>query len=164
MRDEELQRALASFPRQEASAEFTADVLGRISERPRARRRIWRLATAAAILLALLAGGREAWHRRERQQEVERFAALQAEYVALQAEVRRLRSLTVSARPVVVLGGDSEVDLMVDLIRLPTVQPARGPGPRTKDGEASGEALGSEDSQRLLEELLLPRSEARQIY
>ena len=164
MRDEELQRALASLPRQEVSADFTAVVLGRISERPSARRRTWHLATAAAILLALLVGGREAWYRRERQQEVERFVALQAEYVALQAEVRRLRSLTESARPVVVLGGDSEVDLMVDLSRLSTVQLAGGPGPRAREGGSSAEALDVEDSQRLLKELLLRRSEARQIY
>ncbi len=164
MREEELQRALASLPRQEVSADFTAAVLGRIAERPRARARAWRLATAAAILLALLVGGREAWYRREHQQEVERFAALQAEYEALQNEVRRLRRLAVSARPVVVLGGDSEVDLMVDLSRLPAVRPARGPALRTEEGEVSGEALSTEGSQRVLKELLLRRTEARQIY
>lgn len=165
MRDEELRRALAMLPRQEAGGDFTARVLDRIAERRRARARTWRLAAAAVILLALLAGGREAWHRRENQLEVERFAALQAEYEALHAEVQRLRRLTVTARPVVVLGGDSEVDLMVDLSRFPAVQAARGPVLRADDERtASGETLSNGGSQELLKELLRPRVGAQQIY
>lgn len=168
MRDEDLQLALASLPREEVGSEFTARVLGRIAARSRKRARSWRLAAAAMALLALLFGGRELWHREERHRAREHLASLQAEYQALEAEVQRLRRLSVAARPVVVLGGDSEVDLMVDLSRWQPSRLARLTGPaqtgQPAEGAAPEGAVPAKIQQDLLAEVLRPRAGARQIY
>lgn len=121
MNDDRLSAALESLPREQAGPEFTAGVLRRIepatprwlpAERP--ARRWAPLAAAALVVLTLGFGWREWRHR----QMAESLQALLAEKQALEAELESLRRLTRAARPVVYLGSDDEVDLVLDLERF----------------------------------------------
>ena len=121
MNDDRISAALESLPREEAGTDFTAGVLRRLEERPRrlftAR---WAMAAAAAaiVVLALGFGWREWRHQQQRRQAVAQLEMLLAEKQELEAELRSLRRLSSRARPVVYLGGNENVDLVLDLARL----------------------------------------------
>jgi hypothetical protein len=121
MNDQELSDLLASLPREKASPEFTDGVLRRLEVD--SRRTPWsgagpRWLLAALVLLVVGLGGPELWQRHQRQQALERVAALEAEYSALESELSQLRRQAEDARPLVYLGGDDEVELVVDLSRV----------------------------------------------
>lgn len=124
--DRQLSQLLATLPRETTSEDFTARVLQRIETSP-AKATILRWpgpiplwAAAALFFIALTFGGREAWHRHQRQETIARYEALRAEHTALESELRRLRRLAVKTRPVLYLGGDESVEYVVDLSRPST--------------------------------------------
>ncbi len=116
MNHDSVSQALKSLPREQAGLGFTAGVLRRIEAPPRLLPARWITATAmaAAMVLALGFGWREWRHR----QATENLQVMLAEKQELEAELRALRRLTAEARPVVYLGSDSQVDLVLDLGRF----------------------------------------------
>lgn len=128
MEDEDIRRLMAQLvelPRERARAGFTAAVLRRLDGPARRPAPTGRLAWAAAALLAVAvaAGGWEAGQWRERRDAAEArrlVAEIKGEHARLAREVRELRD---ERRPLVYLGGDESVDVVVDLSR---VEPSPG--------------------------------------
>ena len=120
MNDDRISSALQTLPREEAGPGFTAAVLQRIEEPPRRTvPRPWAMAAvAAAVLLALGLGWREWRHQQEQERAVAQLEVLLAEKQELEEELRSLRRLASQARPVVYLGGNERVDLVLDLARF----------------------------------------------
>jgi len=125
--DDKLSSALRSLPRAEARPGFTDAVWSRLEERrvPRpdlGHRHLarWpmRLAAAAVCLLLLVLGTREWWHHHQLQQTTARLTALENERRALVSELESLRRQMDMAQPVVYLGGNNELDLVLDLAAL----------------------------------------------
>jgi hypothetical protein len=121
LNETELQNVLKALPREQAAVGFTARVLRRIEQpsprwlAPRWLAPRWATAAAAAILALTLGFG---WREWRHHQAVADLKALLAEKQALEAELDDLRRLTAEARPVVYLGSDDRVDLVVDLARF----------------------------------------------
>ena len=118
MNDDQLQEALSSLPRERAGLGFTAGVLRRI-EAPGPRFLAapwsrWAAAAAAVLVLTLGLGWREWRHR----QSAERLRVLLAEKHELEAEIEALRRLAAEASPLVYLGSEDRVDLVLDLERF----------------------------------------------
>lgn len=139
-----LGEALRSLPRHRAGEGFTERVLDRLGEpaelrartraHTRVNRRLWgglRLAAAGLLfavgLVVALAAGRvlpgggptPAPAEAARQARRESLEAERARLAAELAELRRLTSeLAEESAPVLYLGGDEEVDLVLDLGRL----------------------------------------------
>ena len=120
MNDDRLRQALRSLPRAQARPGFTGQVLRRLEEErsgflpPR-----WAWAAAAAVLVLALAFGWRDWqHRQQRSATLAQLEALLLEKRQLEAELVALQQLTADARPVVYLGGNERVDLVLDLARF----------------------------------------------
>lgn len=131
--DRRLDAALKNLPREKASPGFGAKVLTRWKEQEgavaeqarvlpfaqRSRRPalpLW-IAVAAALILAAL-GAREWQHRRDQEEALRRIAELRARYEALADTLEELRMEAAAARPVVYLGGNEKLDLVLDLEQL----------------------------------------------
>lgn len=119
-RDDGLRAALRELPAAAPSPAFTARVLARLERRQRTRRRAlpaW--VPAAAAVAALVVGlwgavaGRQAW------QEGRRREALRAESAALARELAALQEEVSKPAPVLYLGGNEQVDVVLDLSSLP---------------------------------------------
>lgn len=131
MEDHSLGRLLRELPRETARPGFTQRVLARLDEPAKiaASPRVWRLrlAVAATALLAVASAGLV---RYEQSRKAERAAEARQALQEIRAEhdrlERELRSL--SEPPVIYLGGDERVDLVVDLDRIPAED---GPAPAT---------------------------------
>lgn len=129
---EALGRALRALPRERAGAGFTRGVLDRLEAGgDRAARGgprfsglapgAVRLAAASAVTAVALAGAltvagpvRERAGAPDRAQRAERLEALDAERARLANELAEIRRLAREPLPVVYLGGDESVDLVVD--------------------------------------------------
>lgn len=137
----ELERLLGELPELRASAGFTDEVLARL-DGPATRRRprlqspvlAWTLAGAALfgallLLTAMPPGGRSTAGeaaRADLSPERQRAARLREEHRRLRDDIRALRTLVDENPPVVLLGGDDRVDLVLDF--LPTEEIAAGRG------------------------------------
>ena len=126
-----LGRTLRELPRGRAGTDFTARVLSRLDDPPRRRPSPLAavgVAAAAALALLLAAGplrpgaGRDEG-RRLRAAEARRvLEELRREHRALESDIDALAR----DEPVLYLGGDEEVDLVVDLSRVPVVPMSPG--------------------------------------
>lgn len=118
MKDEELRNLLRSLPRERASNGFTDEVLGRLDVAKRPFYRQPRCAMAAGLVLILVVAGWFGTGRwqdaRQAEQTRQRIQALRTELEQLQKGVTLLRDLA----PVLYLGGDEDVDLVIDLRHL----------------------------------------------
>jgi hypothetical protein len=136
--DDGLRAALRGVPAATPGPAFTARVLARLDRPPRARRALslrgrsqvpaW---VTAAATMAVLAGGlwgvtagRQAW------QQERRRAALRAESAALARELAALHEEVAKPVPVLYLGGNEQVDVVLDLSSLPIAAAAPGAGKR----------------------------------
>lgn len=133
MQDHSVGELLRELPRETARPGFTQRVLARLDRPEEAHRphgRTWRprLALAAAALIAVVISAGVVRYERARDEAraAEARQVLQeirAEHQELQRELRAL-----SEPPVVYLGGDEGVDLVVDLNNVPAEE---GPLPAT---------------------------------
>ena len=129
MEDHDVGRLLRELPRETARSGFTQRVLARLDEPAQSAAvpgwregRGWRFRLAmAATTTALLAVVSAGVIRHEQSREAERTAEarrllqeIRAEHDRIEQELRAL-----SEPPVVYVGGDEEVDLVVDLDRVP---------------------------------------------
>lgn len=135
MEDHDVGRLLRELPRETARPGFTQRVLARLDEPAQSAAlsegRGWRFrlamaATTAALLVVVSAGV----VRHEQSREAERTAEarrllqeIRAEHDRIEQELRAL-----SEPPLVYVGGDEEVDLVVDLNKVPAED---GPTPAT---------------------------------
>lgn len=133
-----LREALRSLPRERAGADFTPRLMARLAEEERrtpAPRSHWlgprwRTAAAAAALAVLLAavglalfhlagapapGDASAAAPASRRARIEQF---EAERARLAAELQELKRMADTEDPVIYLGGDDRVDLVLDVGRL----------------------------------------------
>jgi hypothetical protein len=123
MPDERLAEALGRLADQRASADFTSRVLAGLdtpAPRPRARLRL--AGAVVGLLLAALASTAvwRAWHARVADAAArQELAELQAEHHRLQQEWNDLRRLARKNEPVLYLGGNDNMDLVLDLRRIP---------------------------------------------
>jgi hypothetical protein len=119
--DDPLGRARRRLPPAEPRPAFTARVLARLDRRPRrsALQRVPAWAAAAATVVALVGGfwgvaaGRHAWREERRRTE------MRAESAALARELATLQAEASKPSPVVYLGGNERVDVVLDLSTLP---------------------------------------------
>lgn len=131
MEDHRLGDLLRELPREQARPGFTARVVNRL-DAPKHRRSLPRLAlaTALAVVLAVAAGllidaRRDALESARAEQAL---AEIRAEHARLEREVREL-----SDQPsVVYLGGNEDVDLVLDLGK---VRGSEGATPAAYHGE-----------------------------
>jgi hypothetical protein len=122
MEDHGLDQILSELPREQAREDFTARVLARLDAQPPVSA-IWRrprLVFAAATLVAIMASAGVLhvlqYRADQRQAEARRvLKELRSEHESLKQEFESL-----SAPPVVYVGGNEKVDLVVDLSRVPS--------------------------------------------
>jgi len=117
MDNEQLDKLLRTLPRETASADLAQQVINRLEE-PQTPSRTRRLAFGLTLIAALLAAGLSAYlwldARAEKAQIRQQIAALRSEHQLLQARLRELKQKR-PERPVVYLGGDDQVDYVLDL-------------------------------------------------
>ncbi len=122
MADDRLTDSLRKLPPDPASAGFTGRVLARLDERPARRPRRLALAGAlAAVLVAAVAltAGWQGWRERTAAEAERRLLAeLQAEHQLLMREWNELRAAR-QPEPVLYLGGNDNLDVVLDLRRIP---------------------------------------------
>jgi hypothetical protein len=130
MEDHNIGRLLRELPRENARPGFTQRVLGRLDQSAEAvRPRAWhpRLAVATALAALVVSFGVVRYEQsREAASTAEARRLLQeirAEHQQLERELQAL-----SEPPVVYLGGDERMDLVVNLDRVPAED---GPAPAT---------------------------------
>ena len=136
MEDHRLGDLLRELPREQARPGFTARVLERLDSRERAPRRPFRLALAGAAAAAILAAvstgivtgvvmDRQAQSRKDEARRI--LQEIRAEHGRLEQEVHEL-----SQPPVVYIGGNEDVDLVLDLGK---VSGSEGATPAAYHGE-----------------------------
>lgn len=131
-RDANLRAALRGLPAPTPGPMFTARVLARLDRSlrptPPRRRSIPAWLTAAATMAVIVGGvwgvavGRQAW------QQEKRRAALRAESAAIARELAELHEQVAAPAPVVYLGGNEQVDVVLDVSSLPIAAAAPGAG------------------------------------
>ncbi len=149
MNRDPLREALRSLPRERAGAEFTPRLLERLAAeggaatRPLAvPRPAWRAFAAAAALAALLAAGGATLARFAQRPEAgsatagqparrARLQRIEVERARLSAELQELKRMADTDEPVIYLGGDDRVDLVLDVGRLARRRES-GPAPRVE--------------------------------
>lgn len=119
MEDHNLGQLLRELPREQARAGFTARVLENLDAKPEPRTwRTPRMVFATAALVAAVASAGILQIRADRQEELRKAEArkvlqeLRSEHESLERELRSLSD------PVVYVGGNEDVDLVVDLSRV----------------------------------------------
>lgn len=119
MEDHNLGQLLRELPREQARAGFTDRTLAKLDARPELP--AWRqprLVLAAAALVVTVTSAGILQVRADRQEEMRKVEArkilqeLRSEHQLLQRELRSLSD------PVVYVGGNEDVDLVVDLSRV----------------------------------------------
>ena len=121
MNEEQIDELLRSSPREMASDGFTNRVVASLdvcgADDSRRRRRVWSLSAAVVVLvLACLSIG--LWnHEASRDQMRAQLAVLQKEARELREGLQILKQQQLHSRPVIYLGGNGDVDFVLDMNR-----------------------------------------------
>ena len=133
--DDAVRAALRGLPAAAPGPAFTARVLARIDRPHRSRRArvpAWVTAGAAvAALVAMLWGaavGRQSWTQQQRRAE------LREESAALRRELEALHDEAAKKSPVLYLGGNEQLDVVLDLSTLPIAAAAPAAATSTLGG------------------------------
>ena len=129
--DARLTAALRSLPRVRAREGFTLAVMRRVDAPPAPRPRAWKWATAAMMVLALVSLSALVREFRDRQDLAEAkraLAEIRQEHRELQEEFERLRA----SSPVIYLGGNERLDVVVDTSRLADPEARGGDSTRSR--------------------------------
>jgi hypothetical protein len=121
MNDDPLREALRSLPRQRAGEGFTRRVLERIDSTPPARHggAVLRWAAAAGVAGLLITGALSLpGPETNRRQHLRELEAERARLASELDELKRLAGTDDSVDPVIYLGGDDRIDLVLDVGRL----------------------------------------------
>jgi len=117
MEDHRIGDLLRELPRERARAGFTPRVLERLDSRGTGRPALsWRPAAvlaAMALAVAIPIGIRYEQHERSEREAERILHELRAEHGRLEQELQEI------SEPVLYLGGDEDVDLVLDLSRVP---------------------------------------------
>jgi len=140
LRNDPLRDALRRLPAETASEAFTTRVLAHLDDKaPRSRLR--RLAPVTAMLVVAAVALPTAWHlmnadaevrpqiastappaavlhASQRARALEELASLQADREQLNRDWRQYRNLALGVEPVLYLGGNEKVDVLLDLRRV----------------------------------------------
>jgi hypothetical protein len=116
MNDEELRSLLSSLPRERASEGFTDNLMSRldVAKRPFYREPRYALVASLILLVGMWFGAGRWQDARQREETRERVQALRTEIEQLHQDINLLRDLA----PVLYLGGDENVDLVIDMRHL----------------------------------------------
>lgn len=137
-RDEALLRELKTMQSVGASEGFTGRVVAALKHRRRRRYRRRQLALGAAAILLLTVLFAPLARERSTSEDPDALASeadsLRQEYKKIQAELEALEARAEREAPIIYLGGDDDVDLVLDLASFMT-QPA---ATRVTEPEASG--------------------------
>jgi hypothetical protein len=118
VKDERLDELLRTLPREKASDDLTRRILEKLDRenvRPaRARRLVFGFGLAALVLVAALSAFLWLSERARKKEIREQIATLQTEHKLLQARLQEMKRAR-SERPVIYLGGDDQVDYVLDL-------------------------------------------------
>ncbi|MCP5112270.1 MAG: hypothetical protein GY953_15710 [bacterium] len=121
MSDERIQRALEALPREKASADFTRRVLDNLPQQPRRRIPAWsyRLAAAATVVILLvLPISLQRWSMSidtGSEAMLAEIEAVRSEKALIEKELRQLREQATAESPVVYIGGNEDVNLVLDI-------------------------------------------------
>jgi hypothetical protein len=118
VKDERLDELLRTLPREKASDDLTRRILEKLDQeevRPtRARKLVFGFGLAALGLVAALSVFLWLSERARKKEIREQIATLQTEHKLLQARLQEMKRAR-PERPVVYLGGDDQVDYVLDL-------------------------------------------------
>ena len=121
MSDERIKKALEALPREKASADFTRRVLDNLPQKPRRRIPAWsyRLAAAATVVILLvLPMSLQRWSMSidtGSEAMLAEIEAVRSEKVLIEKELRQLREQAAAESPVVYIGGNEDVNLVLDV-------------------------------------------------
>jgi len=136
--DDQMRKALSALPRKQASERFTTDVLAALEERSTGHRgppvtTRWIAAGAVVGFFALAVG--MAYQRQQAAEEAYRQQVLELrhEYQRLLEEVGTVREAAAEPPARLYLGGDDQLDLILDLSQPEIVAWPGGNLPATRD-------------------------------
>ena len=134
--DRDLDRLLAELPRQSASPGFAGRVLDGLEESAPRRIRHRSLLTAAAVLAAALAVAVWLLPQTAPERSLAETRALREEHRLLMEELESLKASIQESQtaPVLYLGGNEHLDLVLDLGPVWQGQPAAGTRPAVYGG------------------------------
>ena len=123
LHNDQIQDGLGELPRYRASPGFTDGAMRRLearSARPLYRRPAtgWLMATTVALIAGLWMGTYLRQQNSAKSAYKQRLHALRAEYQQIQSEVDTLRKDASDSPAVVYLGGNEQIDLVLDLADL----------------------------------------------
>jgi len=126
MSDERISRELKTLPRERASDGFTRRVMNNLHRAPQRRMPAWghRLAAAATVIILLVIPlSLRRWSMSidtGNEAALAEIEAVRTEKAQIERELQELRALRASEGPVVHLGGNEDVNLVLDVGALLT--------------------------------------------
>ena len=121
MSDERIDRELRALPREKASADFTRRVLDNLPRTEKRRVPAWgyRLAAAATVIILLVIPmSLKRWSLSVdtgNEAVLAEIEAVRSEKARIEQELRELREQAAEESPVVYLGGNEDVNLVLDV-------------------------------------------------
>ena len=130
MNDEPIRKLLQSLPREKASQGFTERVMSRLDEKRPPLMRVPRLALAGGLVTIVAAWlGVSLWQAQQDAKVDARIQTLRSEIQQAHKDIMLLKEIA----PILYLGGDEEVDFVLDLRQLVQDGSSRGAQPASFD-------------------------------
>lgn len=114
MNDEQLNELLKRLPRRDSSSGFTGRLLARLDE-TRNRPVLFPWAAAAALISMVTVAGLTGHYFIDKEQQRQKIEAFRAEQQEIVLELQELKRLAEESNPVIYLGGNEDVEYVIDL-------------------------------------------------